>query len=90
MRFTDVTVNFNNNMSTSAVSLDTEKAFYTTWKLGLLYKVYNLKFLVSLIKIITSFLSQGKLASVEGLHQGIYKQESHKVPACPPHCTVYI
>jgi hypothetical protein len=29
-----VTLNFNNNMSTTAVFLDTEKAFDTTWYLG--------------------------------------------------------
>jgi hypothetical protein len=39
MKFTDhVTLNFNNNMSTAAVFLGIEKAFDTTWYLGLLYK----------------------------------------------------
>jgi hypothetical protein len=37
MRLTDhVTLNFNNNMFTTAVFLDIEKAFDTTWHLGLL------------------------------------------------------
>jgi hypothetical protein len=34
-----VTFNFNNNMSTAVVFLDIEKAFDTTWHLGLLYKL---------------------------------------------------
>jgi hypothetical protein len=39
-RLTDyVTLNFNNNMSTTTVFLDTEKAFNKTWHLGLLYKL---------------------------------------------------
>jgi hypothetical protein len=40
MRLTDqITMNFNNNISTAAVFLDIEKAFDTTWHLGLLYKI---------------------------------------------------
>jgi hypothetical protein len=34
-----MTLNINNNMSTAAVFLDIEKAFDTTWHLGLLYKL---------------------------------------------------
>jgi hypothetical protein len=45
-------------MSTAAVFFDIEKAFDTTWHLGLLYKLPDLKFLTSLIKLIGSFLSQ--------------------------------
>jgi hypothetical protein len=68
MRLTDhVTLNFNNNMSTAAIFLDIEKAFDKTWHLGLLYKLSELKFSFSLIKIINSFLSQRKFrVSVEG------------------------
>jgi hypothetical protein len=68
MRLTDhVTLNFNNNMSTAAVLLDIEKAFDKTWHLGLLYKVQELTFSISLIKLISSFLSQRKFrVSVEG------------------------
>jgi hypothetical protein len=59
MRITaHVTLNFNNNMSTAAVFLDIEKAFDTTWHPGLLYKLSKLKFSISLIKLISSFLSQ--------------------------------
>jgi hypothetical protein len=43
------TLNFNNNMSTPAVFLDTEKAFDKTWHLGLLYKLYTLQFSIGLI-----------------------------------------
>jgi hypothetical protein len=42
-------------MSTAVVFLDIEKVFDTTWHLGLLYKLSELKFLISLIKIITFF-----------------------------------
>jgi hypothetical protein len=47
--------------------LDTEKDFDTTWHIGLLYKLSTLQFLISLIKLISSFLSQRKFGfSVEG------------------------
>jgi hypothetical protein len=50
MRLTDhVTLNFNNNMPTAAVFLDIEKAFDTTWHLGLLYKLSELKLSINLI-----------------------------------------
>jgi hypothetical protein len=62
-----VTLNFNNNISTAAVFSDIEKALDITWHLGLLYKLSELKFLISLIKFISSFLYQGKLrVLVEG------------------------
>jgi hypothetical protein len=68
MRLTElVTLNFNNNMPTDAVFLDTGKAFDKTWHLGLLYKLLVLKFSISLIKLISSFLSQRKFGvSIEG------------------------
>jgi hypothetical protein len=54
-------------MSTAAVFLDIEKAFDTTLHLGLLYKLSKLEFLISLIKLISSFLSQRKFrVLVEG------------------------
>jgi hypothetical protein len=55
-----VTLNFKNKTSKAAVFLDIEKAFKTTWYLGLLYKLSNLKFSVNLIKLISTFLSQRK------------------------------
>jgi hypothetical protein len=56
MRLTDhVTLNF--NMYTAAVFLDIEKAFYTTWYNGLLYKLSKMNFSASLIKLVSSFLS---------------------------------
>jgi hypothetical protein len=62
-----VTLNFNKNMSTAAVFLDIEKAFDTTWHLGLLYKLSKLQFSTNLIKLISSFLSQRNYrVSVEG------------------------
>jgi hypothetical protein len=52
---------------TAAVFLDIEKSFDTTWHLGLLYKLSKLKFSISLIKLISSFLSERKFrVSVEG------------------------
>jgi hypothetical protein len=61
MRFIDhINLNFNNNMPTAAVFLDIEKAFDTTWHLGLLYKLWESKFLIILIKLITCFLSHRK------------------------------
>jgi hypothetical protein len=47
-------------MSTADVLLDIEKAFDKTWRLGLLYKLSESKFFISLLKLISSFLSQGK------------------------------
>jgi hypothetical protein len=67
IRLTDHVTKFNNNLSTAAVFLNIEKAFDTTWHLGLLYKLSKLKISISLIKLIRSFLSQGKFrVSVEG------------------------
>jgi hypothetical protein len=68
MRLPDhVTLKFNSDMSTAAVFLDIEKAFYSTWHPGLLYKLTKLKFSSSLIKLIGSFLSERKFrVSVEG------------------------
>jgi hypothetical protein len=47
-------------MSTAAAFLDIVKGFDKTWHLGFLYKLSNLKFSVSLIKLIRSLLSQRK------------------------------
>jgi hypothetical protein len=64
-RLTDhVTLNF--NMSMALVFLDIENPFDTTWHLGFLYKLSKLKCLISVIKLISSFLSQRKFkVSVE-------------------------
>jgi hypothetical protein len=68
MRLTDhVTLNFNNKMSTTAVFLDIEKAFDTTWHPGLQYKLSKLEFSTNLIKLLRSFLSHRKFrVTVEG------------------------
>jgi hypothetical protein len=51
----------------AAVFLDIEKAFDTAWHCGLLYKLSNLEFSTSIIKLNGSFLSQRKFSvSVEG------------------------
>jgi hypothetical protein len=54
-------------MSTAAVFLDIEKAFDTTRHPGLLYKLSELQFLTSLVKLIASVLtSRNFKVSVEG------------------------
>jgi hypothetical protein len=86
-------LNFNNNISTAAVFLDIEKALDKTWHLGLLYKLSELKFSTSLIKLLNfSFLRENSefRSKVNCQHQGRHKQVCHKVPSFPPHCTVYI
>jgi hypothetical protein len=96
MRLTDhATLNLKNNTFTAAVFLDIEKAVDTTWHLGLLYTLSELKLSVTLIKLISSFLSflRGNSefrSKVNCLHQGIYEQGCHKFLFCPPHRTVYI
>jgi hypothetical protein len=55
-----ITLNVNYGMSTAAVFLDTEKAFDTTWRSGLLYKLSELEFSASLIELIASFLTERK------------------------------
>jgi hypothetical protein len=54
-------------MSTATLFLDIEEAFDTTWHTSLLYKLSKLEFLISLIKLIGSFLSHWKFnVLVEG------------------------
>jgi hypothetical protein len=63
----NVTLNFNNRISTAAIFLDTEKVFDTTWHPGLLYKLSKLQLTVKLIKLVSSCLSHRKFSvSVEG------------------------
>jgi hypothetical protein len=58
MRLADhITLNFNSNMSTAAVSLDIEKAFDKTCHSGLLYKLSELILSTSLVKLVRSFLT---------------------------------
>jgi lysine/ornithine N-monooxygenase len=45
----------------AAVFLDIEKVFDTTWHPGLLYKLSELQFATSLVKLITSLLTNRKL-----------------------------
>jgi hypothetical protein len=74
--------NFNNNMSMAPVFLDAEKDFDKTRHSGLLYKLSELAFSTSLIKLVAFFLTKRKFrVLVEGefstprniaawLHQG--------------------
>lgn len=59
MRLMDhATLNFNNRNPMALVFWDIEKAFDTTWQLGLLYKLFKLIFSISLIQGIRSSFSQ--------------------------------
>jgi hypothetical protein len=73
---------------TVAVFLDIEKAFYTTWHSGLLYKLSEFEFSASLIK-----LSERKFkAMVEdqfSTPRGIVAVVP-KVQSLPEYCTVYL
>jgi hypothetical protein len=61
MTLTDhVTLNFNNNIRTTAVFLDIEKFLHSTWHLGLLFKLSKLQFSTNTIKFTSSFLSNWK------------------------------
>jgi hypothetical protein len=63
------TLNFNSIMLMTAMFLDIEKAFNTTWQSGLLliHKLSELEFLVSRIELILSSLAEKKFeALVEG------------------------
>jgi hypothetical protein len=70
-----------------------EKAFVTTWHLGLLHKLSTLKFIISLIKLIGYYLSQrkfevsvgGEMSAPRNIQAGY-----RKVLSCPAHCTVDI
>jgi hypothetical protein len=56
-----VTISFN-NMSTAAEFLDIKNSFDITWHSGLLCKLSKLEFSTSLIKLISSFLSQRRFS----------------------------
>jgi hypothetical protein len=68
MRLTNhVTLNFNSSISTAAVFLDNEKPLISHGTLAYYIKLSKLEFSASLIKLVTSFLSQRKFrVSVEG------------------------
>lgn len=50
--------NFSEKKSTGVIFLDVEKAFDRVWHNGLLYKMFKLRFPLTLIKTIRSFLSE--------------------------------
>jgi hypothetical protein len=55
-----VTLNFNDNMWTSAVFLDVWQVFNTTWHSCLLHKLSDFEFLTNFIKLIASILTKRK------------------------------
>jgi hypothetical protein len=80
-------------MSTATVFLDIEKAFDTTWHVGLLYKISELKFSICLIKLVSSFISQRKFrVSVEDKLSTLrdIKAWVPQGSVLSPHCTIYI
>jgi hypothetical protein len=94
MRVTDhVTLNFNNNISTTAVFLNVEKTFDITWHLGLLYELSELNFRAILSRLLDHFFlreSSETRPKLKCLRLGVYKQGCHNVPSYPSHITVYI
>jgi hypothetical protein len=81
MRPTDRdSLNFNNNMSTAAVFLNIGKAFDTTWHPGLQYKLTELQFPISLIKLIASFLTNRKCKVSVGGKLSLLRKVAAGVP----------
>jgi hypothetical protein len=81
-----VTLNFDDNMFMAAAFLDIEKAFDNTWHPGLLYKLSNLEFSTSLVRLISSFLSQRKFRVSVECEMSVPK----KMQAGGPQCSVLI
>jgi hypothetical protein len=75
------------------VFLNIEKAFDTIWHSGLLYKLSKLEFSISLIKLISSFLSQRKFGvslevemfTLREMQAGV-PQDSVLTPTLPNMC----
>jgi hypothetical protein len=86
MRLADHILNFNNNMSTAAIFSGIEKAFDTTRKSGVLYKLSELGFSASLIKLIASFLTNIKF---EVSLEGEFSTHRETAAGVPQYCTVY-
>jgi hypothetical protein len=91
-----ITLNFNNNISMAAVFLDIEKSFDKTWHSSPLYKLSELAFSMSVIKLIASFLTNRKFKdlvegefSMPGVPQGsvlapiLYTTYINNAPAAP-------
>jgi hypothetical protein len=78
-------------MSTDAMLLDMQKAFDTTWPSGVLYKLSEIGFSTNLIKLIASFLTDGKCkVMVEGEFCTAREIAGYlKVPFLPQCCTVH-
>jgi hypothetical protein len=88
-----VTLNFNNNVPTAAVFLDIDKAFDITLYTGLLYKLSELEFSTSLIKLIAYSLTdrkfrvlvEGEFSTPREITAGV-----PQVSSMPQYCTVFI
>jgi hypothetical protein len=81
-----VILNFYNNVSTAAIFSGIETAFDSTRQSGVLYKLSELGFSTSLIKLIASFLTSRKFkVSLDG---GFATPRKTAV-GVPQYCTVY-
>jgi hypothetical protein len=78
-----ITLNFNSNTSTAAVFLDIEKAFDTTWHSSLLYKLSELEFSTSLIKLIDSFLTDRKFKVLVDGEFSMLRKIAARIPQGP-------
>jgi hypothetical protein len=91
MRLTDrVTLNINNNMLTAAVFLNIQNVFDTTWHSGLLYKLLELEFSTSIIKLTASFLTDRKFKFLVKGEFFTPRKIMAGVPSLPKYCIVYI
>jgi hypothetical protein len=89
-----MTLNFNNYVSLVVIFLDDERTFDITWNPDLLCKLYELPFSSSLIKLISSFLSnrkfrpmvESKLVTSQNIQAGVLQDS---VPS-PTLCSLYI
>jgi len=69
----DVTNSINRRSGTIAVSIDTEKAFDTTWQKGIAYKMKQLNFPVTLCAIILNYLENRKFkVNVNKVESNLY------------------
>jgi hypothetical protein len=67
-------------MCTAAVFSDIKKDFDRTWHTDLLYKLLKLEFLTSLIKLISSFLSQRKFSVLVEGEMSMQKEIQARAP----------
>jgi hypothetical protein len=85
-----MTLNLKNHIPTDAVFLNIDKVFDTAWYSGLLYKLSELEFSTSLIKLIASFkvLVEYEISTPRNMAAGVPQIEQFlyiKMTPHPPH-----